>query len=252
MGAWSTGSFGNDDALDYLEGLSDFDAVIETVTVLSARPDDLDVRNATAALAACDLVAAGLGRPPADLPELRDIRLRTVSETVLGQAKTLVDHVRTTSELAELWDDDLDEWHASLDALLIRVTPEAPYTPPESEPWAELPDNFIGHCYVCRDVVTERDGLKFDYDDGTGGIFGATPHRACIEAKLDGRGPHWTPDGAPLAAARRQMVIDFGHAPEDLTEHGDLLPAARRRLMLAMGYRESHLTEDGFRKSDQR
>ena len=245
MGAWSAGSFGNDDALDYVEGLSGFDAVIETVAAFSAQPEGLEAGDACAALAACDLLAAGLGRPPEDLPDLPSITLHAVSEDTLALAKALVSHVRATSDLAELWEDDLEEWHESLDALVIRLTPSAPYAPPEPKP--DLPADYIGHCYVCYEAVTERDGLRFEYDDGMG-VLGSTPHRACIDAKLDGPGPHWSPDGAPLPTARRQMVMDMGFDPEDLMENGDILPAARRRLMLEVGYRESDLTEDGYLK----
>ncbi|MEM9229957.1 MAG: DUF4259 domain-containing protein [Pseudomonadota bacterium] len=249
MGAWSAGSFGNDDALDYVDGLSGFDAVIETVATFRAQPVGLEAGEACVALAACDLLAAGLGRPSADLPELPEIKLHAVSEDTLDQAKALVEHVRTNSELAELWEDEAQEWNDELDALLIRLTPSAPYTPPE--PKRDLPSDFIGHCYVCYGAVTERDGLDFQYNDSGGGTLGSTPHRACIDAKLEGPGPHWAPDGAPLPATRRQMVVDMGHDPEDLMPNGDMLPAARRRLMLEVGYKESDLTEDGHLKSSE-
>lgn len=246
MGTWSAGSFGNDDALDYVEGLSSFDTVIETVAALSAQSKGLEAGDACAALAACDLLAAGLERPPGDLPELPDLKLRAVPGETLDQAKALVKHVRATSDLAELWEDEAEEWHDELDALLVRLTPSEPYTAPEPKP--ELPADFIGHCYVCYEAVTERDGVRFEYNDGGGGVLGSTPHRACIETKLDGSGPHWAPDGTPLPAARCQMVVDLGYDPEDLMPNGDILPAARRRMMLEVGYRESNLTEEGYLK----
>ena len=90
MGAWSAGSFGNDDALDYLDGLSSFDVVIETVAALSAKTVALETGDACVALAACDLLAAGLGRAPADLPALPNIKLRAVSQDTLDQATALV------------------------------------------------------------------------------------------------------------------------------------------------------------------
>ncbi|MCV3274407.1 DUF4259 domain-containing protein [Roseobacter sinensis] len=160
MGARSTGSFGNDDALEYVEGLPGFDAVIETVAVFWVQPKGLEAGEACAALAACDLLAAGLGRPPADLPELPNIRLRTVPEDTMERAKALVEHVRTTSELADLWEDETEVWHGSLDALLIRLTPSTPFTP--LEPNLNPPADFIGHCYVCYESGTERDGLALE------------------------------------------------------------------------------------------
>jgi hypothetical protein len=249
MGVWSTGSFGNDVALDYVDDLSGFNAVIKTVAAFWAQPGRLETGEACVALAACDLLAAGLGRPSVDLPELPEIKLHAVSEDTLDQAKALVEHVRTNSELAELWEDEAQEWNDELDALLIRLTPSAAYTPPK--PKQELPSDFIGYCYICYDAVTERDGLEFQYNDSGGGTLGSTPHRACIDAKLDGPGPHWAPDGAPLPATRHQMVVDMGYDPDDLMPNGDILPAARRRLMLEVGYRESDLTEEGRLKSSE-
>ena len=248
MGTWSAGSFGNDDALDYVGNLSSFDEVVGMVATFLARPEGLSAWEACQALAACDLLAAGLGRAAADLRELSDLTLRAVSDDTLAKAKALIEHVRNSSELVDLWEDDVDEWYASLDALLIRLTPSAPYSPPDPEP--ERPVDYIGHCYVCYEPVTERDGLVFEYSHG-GGVLGATPHRACIDAKLDGPGPHWTPEGAPLSAARFQMVVDMGYDPNNLMPNGDILPAARRRLMLEVGYKESHLTEDGHLKSTE-
>ncbi len=251
MGTWRTGSFGNDDALDFVASLSGFDTVIETVSAFSAKPEELQAYEASTALAACDLLAAGLGRPPADLPEPLEITLREAPKDVLKQARVLVKHIRTTSELAQLWEDDREEWDDAIDALLLRLTPSKPYVLPKKEPAPELPADFLGHCYVCGEIVTARDGFDFWYDDGCGGELGSTAHRACIDAKLDGDGAHWTPDGKPFPAARRQMVIDMGYEPEDLEPNGDLLPAARRRMMLEFGYDESALTSDGYLKSEQ-
>lgn len=80
----------------------------------------------------------------------------------------------------------------------------------EPEAKRELSTDFNVHCYICCEAVTERDGLTFEYSGGGGGVLGSTAHRSCIETKLDGPGPRWTPDGTPLPAARRQMVIDIG------------------------------------------
>ena len=203
MGTWSAGSFGNDDALDYVDSLTSFEDVIEPVVTVSVRPEGLSVSDACTVLAACDLLAAGLGRPPVDLPDITNISLRPACDRTLEQAKTLVDHVRASSELVELWEDEAEEWHGSLEALLIRLTPSVPYTPPE--PKRELSADFIGHCYICYGAVTERDGFAFQYDDGGGGVLGSTPHRACIEAKLAGTSPHWPPDGAPMPATLARL-----------------------------------------------
>ena len=109
MGTWGAGSFGNDHALDFVDGLTSFDLVIETIANLLAQNGELGADEACSALAACDLLAAGLGRPPGDLPDLPDISLLRVSDDVLQDAKTIVARVRDRSELAALWADTEDE-----------------------------------------------------------------------------------------------------------------------------------------------
>ncbi len=211
MGAWAAGSFGNDTALDFLADLQGFAALRKTLAGLEKTSGELDADDASIALAACDLLAAAIGRPPADLLDAPDFAQEEVSGELLETAKVLVKRVREGSELAELWAEDDDaEWQAELDGLLRRLTPSAPYDAPKKKLPA-LPDDFLGHCYLCNEMVTERDGFMFEHSMAGGGTISIHPHRRCLEKRAPG--PHWESDGSPSESTRKQLLQDMGFEP---------------------------------------
>lgn len=214
MGAWDSGSFGNDTALDFVADLKDFATLCSTLVAFEKEGGELDADDASVAIAACDLLAAAIGRPPADLPanlpaDLPNLQGEKVSDRLLESAKAVVKRVREGSELAELWAEDDDaEWQAELDALLIRLTPSAPYEAPEKPEPQELPDDFLGHCYLCYEPVTERDGFLFEIEMAGGGTISIHPHRHCVEKLIPG--PHWNKDGSPNEKTRKKLMQDMG------------------------------------------
>ena len=126
MGAWGAGSLDNDVALDALETFAD--DLDELEDALDLVPP-VDADEACVALAAAEVVATALGRPPEDPPdrllelakdlgadEARDLRAeaRAVTDLVLAD----------DSELRELWDEDEEsgaEWRAALEDLRARL-----------------------------------------------------------------------------------------------------------------------------------
>ena len=73
MGAWGTGSFGNDDAADWLYDLYESEGDVLLVqslsTIATASPSSyLEAPVCCVALAAAEIVAAVEGRPSPDLP----------------------------------------------------------------------------------------------------------------------------------------------------------------------------------------
>lgn len=129
MGAWGSGPFENDDALDAVEALVDgsfaFDELGEALAA-----DYLEAPDGSVAIALVEVALATLGRidPPAELDEV-DIRLLATQlddatyELILRAAERVVQPDR--SELFEVWvdagDDELVEWRtaalASIDTL---------------------------------------------------------------------------------------------------------------------------------------
>lgn len=132
MGAWGTGVFDNDDALDWVseletEGLQAAGGAVQTV--LEGAPNYLEAPECAAALAAAEVIAALRGRPAADLPpEVRTWISRhsdaAPGEDLTQNARRAVALVMEGSELAELWaeSDEVSQWRAAVADLQARLT----------------------------------------------------------------------------------------------------------------------------------
>jgi hypothetical protein len=125
VGAWDSGPFDNDDALDLLGLIEDNPGEVarRLLAVSSADPGTVvDAPAASMAVAAAALVGAvassrSTGDDHAD-EWLREFPM-TVDAPLVDAARRAVARLRDGSELADLWDeaDALDEWQASLDAI---------------------------------------------------------------------------------------------------------------------------------------
>lgn len=209
MGVWAAGNFGNDAALDFVGGLRDFNEIHGVLTDFAVRTGELDADESCIALAACDLLAASIGRPSADLPDIHDFEEKSVPDAMLDIAKSLVARVRDTSELSRLWAEEDDrEWQMVLDDLTLRLTPSMPFKAPKRQKSAELPDDFLGYCYICYGMVTARNGIYFEHAEEGAGISAVHPHRKCIEDQIPG--PHWHSDGSPTERTRKKLLQDMG------------------------------------------
>ncbi|OJT23213.1 hypothetical protein BO221_20310 [Archangium sp. Cb G35] len=131
MGAWGAGSFENDDALDWLGELSeseDAGVLHETLkTLLKSEPDEREAPEASAALAAAEVVAAGMGCPARKLPE--EVQ-QWVEAHPLDNPRALarlsldaVRELKSRSELRDLWEESsLEEWLSEVRDLETRLT----------------------------------------------------------------------------------------------------------------------------------
>ena len=129
MGAWGSGPFENDDALDAVDALVDGSFELDDLRGALAG-DYLEAPEGSVALALVEVALAALGRidPPAELDEV-DIRLLATQlddatyELILRAAERAVQP--DGSELYEVWldagGDELAEWRtaalASVDTL---------------------------------------------------------------------------------------------------------------------------------------
>ena len=130
MGAWGTGNFDNDDALDWLGDLGDVESLRSALqTVASAHADAwVEAPDCCAALAAAEIVAASRGAAAGDLPEHavawveRHGRRCTPHDAALAAAAAA--RIVAASELQELFDDSpsKNEWHSVVNALRDRLT----------------------------------------------------------------------------------------------------------------------------------
>lgn len=210
MGVWDSGSFGNDTALDFVSDLTDVAQIPGILEKFDQSTGSLDADDASIILAACDLVAAAIGNPSDDLPDIPNFANEDIPSALLKTAKSSIKRVREQSELADLWaEDDDTEWQAALDDLLIRLTPSKnPRKAAPKKKRKKIADDFLGHCYICVEPVTERDGICFEHNMAGGGVCSLHPHRACIEQLIPG--PHWEEDGSPTEQTKKRLLQDMG------------------------------------------
>jgi hypothetical protein len=134
MGAWGPGSFDNDDAVDWLADLSrstdlrPIQTTLEAVTRLEPA-SYLEAPEASAAVAAAEVVAALLGRPAANLPQhvttwVEAHRQSGATDDLQDTAQRAVARVQASSELRDLWDESDDAgagWQQQLSNLMTRL-----------------------------------------------------------------------------------------------------------------------------------
>ncbi|HET7461472.1 MAG TPA: DUF4259 domain-containing protein [Longimicrobium sp.] len=129
MGAWGTGVFDNDDALDWFDELErrGTEAIRVALQSLPGADDYIEGPQASQALAAAEIVAAARARPAADLPgEATDwVQANSgyVGDELVDLAIDAVTRIREDSELKDLWEegDSIGEWLAVVDDLLARL-----------------------------------------------------------------------------------------------------------------------------------
>lgn len=130
MGAWGIGHFDNDDAGDWvweLEDAGSLDPVSDAFSAVEESGDYLESPDACIGLAAAEVVAASLGKPPADLPESVAALVAGLSAPadsgMVARARSVVEKVAAGSELRELWEEtgDFDQWQSSVADLLRRL-----------------------------------------------------------------------------------------------------------------------------------
>ena len=127
MGAWGSGSFDNDDALDWAAEIDGLDVLTVERALLTARFETPAVEAGSVGVAAAAVVAAAIDGRTEDLPpELRDWTLeRQVALAGLrDDALDALRSIRSDSELRDLWTEsgELSDWTASVDALVARLT----------------------------------------------------------------------------------------------------------------------------------
>ena len=132
MGAWGTGSFENDAALDWLYdfGENDFRLIDRTLAGVAGmvEADELDADEACEVLAAAECVSAAAGHPTKELPEevqewLDENSPIQVKPEFVTMAQKAVARVLTKSELRELWreSEEFGEWETAVTNLQTRL-----------------------------------------------------------------------------------------------------------------------------------
>lgn len=129
-GAWGYKSFENDDALDWvandlkstLQG-----AVQNAIGAIVRNKGYLEAPECSAAIAACEVVAAAQGRASSDLPEDVAAIAKTLkskqNDAVRRDARAALEAILAKSELRSLWEESkqFEEWKKSVDDLKSRL-----------------------------------------------------------------------------------------------------------------------------------
>jgi Domain of unknown function (DUF4259) len=136
MGAWATGYFGNDCALDWF---SEFSSAPNWATVDGALNlnyyDFVEVDDASASIAACAIIAAKLASGSSTASNLgldesiwsKISSLTLPSPQIRAKALEVIVFLSSESELFELWQEadptDFQEWKSSLELLTSIIKP---------------------------------------------------------------------------------------------------------------------------------
>jgi hypothetical protein len=172
MGAWDVGSFDNDAALDFADGINGIEDLTQAFDALGEEGTSADADAVSEAVAAADLVAAMMGRPAPNMPDHLAERVAGFGPPehgLIAAAADAVRHVAAHSELAELWAEAEDEdWAGAMEGLLTRLDPKVPYDPP---PQNDAPVGLISSiCLICEGSVPEAEEVTvtMEGDDDLG------------------------------------------------------------------------------------
>jgi hypothetical protein len=195
MGAWGSGSFENDTALDWAAEVQSIDDIREPFERLnSAGSEYVNADLACEVIAAAEAVAMLMGRESADFPDDLKQRLSSAGEPdneLYHQARNAVCKVMRGSELAELWEESAaesgnNEWLASLTGLIERLNPDVE---PASWPEEDL-ENAVGprqSCAFCDQPIEANELWAMTLYDATNQLSGGRGlwmHLRCLNSRM--------------------------------------------------------------------
>ena len=174
MGAWGSGSFENDTALDWAAGVSSVEDISRPFDRLKIDTDahtegvlEIDADFACEVLAAAECVAFMMGRRGRDFPDELADRLAGTGEPdnlLFHQARNGVLHALRHSELAELWQESADqsgvnEWLSEITGLIDRLNGDikidaGPFAPKAAPKFA--PTDIVGTCAFCNGPIERQ------------------------------------------------------------------------------------------------
>ena len=193
MGAWGSGSFENDAALDWAAGVQSIDDVRDPFERLKAEDSGyVDVDLACEVVAAAETVAMLMGRKSPDFPDDLAERLSGELDNALyHQARSAVMKVMRNSELAELWQEGAEEtgnneWLAAMTGLIDRLNPDV-----EPAPWPkEDLEKAVGplqSCAFCDGPIAQDELWAMTLYDGSNRLSGGRGlwmHLRCLNSRM--------------------------------------------------------------------
>ena len=203
MGAWGAGTFENDTALDWAGGVESLADVRKPFERLKSETDSapdgpsmvIDADLASELIAAAETVAMMMGRRIPVFPEELAAKLEGAGEPddlLFHQARNAVLHVLRFSELAELWEETVEdggenEWHGEITRLVDRLNPDIEFTPwPEADA-QQFVANSATACAFCNEPLTYENAIGLDiHDYADANAFNPLllAHLACLNKHL--------------------------------------------------------------------
>lgn len=194
MGAWGSGSFENDTALDWaaeVRSIDDLRAPFDRLKDAGTGHVDADL--ASEVVAAAETIAMLMGRKSADFPDDLAERLAGAEEpgkALYHQARSALMQVMRNSELAELWEESAEEtrnneWLAAMTGLIDRLNPDI-----EPAPWPKEELEKIAPMQTCAfcDQPIRADELfgmtLYDASNRMSGGRGMWMHLRCLNSRL--------------------------------------------------------------------
>ena len=203
MGAWGSGSFENDTALDWAAGVESVADVSRPFDRLKTDTDTapegpnliLDADFACELIAAAETVAMMMGRRIPGFPEELASKLEGAGEPddlLWHQARNAVLHVLRNSELTELWAETVEdgsdnEWHGAITGLIERLNPDVEFTPWTEEEAMTFVAKAETACAFCNQPITYEEAIGLDvhdYSDAQAFNPLLLTHLACLNKHL--------------------------------------------------------------------
>lgn len=192
MGAWGTGPFENDAALDYaaeVQAIDDLDRVLNV-----SQHEYIEADDACAIIVAAECVAAMRGHPLADLPDDLAARVHGFgkpSMELFDRARDNLSAVMSRSELSELWaeaePEDRAAYNVALTDLMERLG-KPTKTAKKPSKRKKKPIFNKSPCSFCGEAMGEVEASMFDItvaaDDISSMKMGGWAHIKCLNAAL--------------------------------------------------------------------
>lgn len=197
MGAWGSGGFENDAAMDWAASVHSVEDVGRPFEQLKA-VDDADADLASEVVAAAETVAMLMGRRSRDFPKELAQRLLDAGEPqpeLYHEARGALLRVMRNSELAELWEEaaqetGTNEWLAELTRLIDRLNPDLEPRPWEPEDIEQKAGPVPQPCAFCGQPVQPDELFMMTVYDATNRVAGDRGfwlHLACLNARMHHR-----------------------------------------------------------------
>ncbi|MDJ0641409.1 MAG: DUF4259 domain-containing protein [Erythrobacter sp.] len=189
MGVWGTGSFENDDALDFAAEIQSAEDLANEVRLHDVGAT-LEVERACRVIVVGECVAAMRGHRHESMPDELAERVHafgTPADELFDNARDSVSMVITNSELSDLWaeSEDRGEFNRAMTDLIDRLN--QPLSSAKKPTKKEGKPNF-SPCWICgEEMGQEFTSLSVTLDPESGMSQSGSVHLACLNAALHPR-----------------------------------------------------------------